>query len=288
MFEKALVATDLSPASDHLLECAGQLGALGVRDVTLLHVAETRFSVGLDESLALREEPELATRASRLREHGYKVEVELARGIAWFEIVDAARRKGSHLIVLASHGRGAIAESLLGGTAARVAENSPIPVLVLRMGLMDKAGGRYCALRFANALDYVLLPTDFSGAARRAFDVVRGFCPSAHRVLMLHVNQEIVWEHLAPEIPAAFEEEDRNRLADHVEALRNAGCPDARFEIARGHGRKVILERAASEEVSLIVLGTRGWSPLKEVVLGSTAHALVRHARAPVLLVPVW
>jgi nucleotide-binding universal stress UspA family protein len=286
MFEKALVATDLSPASDHLIDCAGQLKALGVRDVTLLHVAETRFSVGLDESLALREEPELATRASRLREHGYEVEAELARGIAWFEIVDAARKNGSHLIVLASHGRGAIAESLLGGTAARVAENSPIPVLVLRMGLMDEAGGRYCVLRFAGVLDYVLLPMDFSGAARRAFDVVRGFGPAARRVLLTHVNEDIVWEHVAPEIPTTFEEEDRTRLAGLVEALRNAGCADVRYEIARGHPRRVILERAEDEDVSLIVLGTRGWSPVKEVLLGSTAHILVRHARAPVLLIP--
>ncbi len=285
MFEKALVATDLSPAADHLMDCALQLRALGVRAVRLLHVEEARFTVGLDEALAEIDRPELLAQATRLEEQGYAVGIEMARGVPWYEIVEAARHSGSDVVILASHGRGALAESLLGGTAARVAEHAPVPVLVLRLGLMDERGGRYCSLRFASVLDHVLFPTDFSAAARRAFDAVLTLAPRARRITLLHVNEAFAGEHGTPELPAAFEEEDRSRLENRVEALRNAGCPDAAYEIARGNPRRLLLERARDEDVSLLVLGSRGWSSVGAVLLGSTAHTLVRHARAPVLLV---
>jgi nucleotide-binding universal stress UspA family protein len=285
MFLHSLIATDLSTGSGPLLECTTQLQALGTQRVTLAHVAETRHSVGLDDALAEDHLPELEAQAQTLREQGYAVETRLAKGVAWYEVVEAARQSGADLVVTASHGRGAVLSSLLGGTAARIVEYAPCPVLVLRMSLMAEDGGRYCPLRFSKALDHVLFPTDFSEAARKAFEVLQGLAGRIGRISLVHVNQRVAWEHLAPEIAASYTEDDARRLGDMTEVLQGAGCRRVASQIAQGDPRKVLLEQAAQEDVSLVVMGTRGWGELPGMLLGSTAYSLVRRARAPVLLV---
>ncbi|MFU8858269.1 MAG: universal stress protein [Deferrisomatales bacterium] len=285
MFPHALIATDLSAGSGPLLECTAQLQGLGTQRVTLVHVAETRYSVGLDDALAADHLPDLEMQAETLRGQGYEVEIRLAKGVAWYEVVEAARQAGADLVVTASHGRGAVLSSLLGGTAARIVEYSPCPVLVLRMSLMEQEGGRYCPLRFSKALDHVLFPTDFSEASRKALEALQGLAGRIGQISLVHVNQRVAWEHLSPEIAASYTEDDARRLADMTEVLRGAGCGRVESEIAQGDPRKVLLEHAAREDVSLVLMATRGWGQLPGMLLGSTAYSLVRRARAPVLLV---
>jgi nucleotide-binding universal stress UspA family protein len=47
-----------------------------------------------------------------------------------------------------------------------------------------------------------------------------------------------------------------------------------------------ILEVADQRDAALIVLGARGLSTFKSLVLGSVSHAVVQHAHRPVLVVP--
>jgi len=48
----------------------------------------------------------------------------------------------------------------------------------------------------------------------------------------------------------------------------------------------VILEQAEANDATLIVMGTRGFSGLKRLMLGSVAHKVVQAATTPVLLIP--
>lgn len=48
----------------------------------------------------------------------------------------------------------------------------------------------------------------------------------------------------------------------------------------------VILERAEAKDATLILMGTRGFSGLKRLILGSVAHKVVQAAITPVLLIP--
>jgi len=61
---------------------------------------------------------------------------------------------------------------------------------------------------------------------------------------------------------------------------------DARGLVLPGDSARVILETAAREEVSLIVMGTRGPSNMAELVVGSVSVEVLRHASCPVLVVP--
>jgi nucleotide-binding universal stress UspA family protein len=53
-----------------------------------------------------------------------------------------------------------------------------------------------------------------------------------------------------------------------------------------GDSARAILETAAQEDVSLIVIGSRGPSSMAELVLGSVSLEVLRNARCPVLVVP--
>ena len=53
-----------------------------------------------------------------------------------------------------------------------------------------------------------------------------------------------------------------------------------------GDSAAAILETAAREDVSLIVIGSRGPSSMAELMLGSVSLEVLRHAHCPVLVVP--
>jgi nucleotide-binding universal stress UspA family protein len=61
---------------------------------------------------------------------------------------------------------------------------------------------------------------------------------------------------------------------------------EARGLVLEGDSARMIVETAAREEVSLIVIGTRGPSSVAELVLGSVSLEVLRHAPCPVLVVP--
>lgn len=51
MFEKIVLATDLSPAWDEIVACAGEVKARGVKEVLITHVITVKFMAGLADKL---------------------------------------------------------------------------------------------------------------------------------------------------------------------------------------------------------------------------------------------
>ena len=72
---------------------------------------------------------------------------------------------------------------------------------------------------------------------------------------------------------------------DTVEHLQNAGIAAIGI-VEVGNPARVILETAQGENVSLIVIGTRGPSNVTDVLLGDVSMEVLRHARCPLLMVP--
>lgn len=56
--------------------------------------------------------------------------------------------------------------------------------------------------------------------------------------------------------------------------------------VAAGTSARVILETAEREDISLIVIGSRGPSSMTDVVLGDVSLEVLRYAHCPVLVVP--
>jgi nucleotide-binding universal stress UspA family protein len=85
-------------------------------------------------------------------------------------------------------------------------------------------------------------------------------------------------------------DEIANRVAedkvDRGVRLAREGGFDARGEIARGKTWHAICETADALDASTIVLGARGLSRVKSMLLGSVSSAVVTHAKRPVLVIP--
>jgi len=63
----------------------------------------------------------------------YRAEVDLVMGTSEFvEVIRYAREKDIDLLVLGTHGRGAIAHMLMGSVAEKIVRKAPCPVLTVR------------------------------------------------------------------------------------------------------------------------------------------------------------
>jgi len=134
----------------------------------------------------------------------------------------------------------------------------------------------------------VLLPTDFSGDSHRVLEYVRDI-PGIREVILLHVvdatRQSIRgWTH-GPEIENA-----RILLEENRQALEKGGVKTEVIvetivdTITQGTIPLTILEKADTENVSLIAMGARGKNTIREILLGSVSASVIRNAKCPVLL----
>ena len=139
-----LVATDFSKPSDVALAYGRDLARSYGSALNVLHVADNAFLLfGGDpattfvpdqqaeiERSAREQLEELITDDDRTMLHARSV-VVTAVGVAQ-AIVDYASAHACDLIVMGTHGRGAMAHLLMGSVAERVVQLSPCPVLTVR------------------------------------------------------------------------------------------------------------------------------------------------------------
>jgi len=143
--QRILVAVDFSEASDAVVERAASLAKALRAELTLVHVADPDPSfVGYEPG----PQPERDARARTfrsahrriqaladgLRERGLAAKALLVQGPTVETLVSEARRERSDVVVMGSHGRGALARALLGSVSEGVLRSGCCPVLVVPAG----------------------------------------------------------------------------------------------------------------------------------------------------------
>ncbi|MEA2253156.1 MAG: hypothetical protein QOG70_3398 [Solirubrobacteraceae bacterium] len=189
-----------------------------------------------------------------------------------------AEQLAADLIVVGCAHRGAVGRLVAGDTACSVLQGSLAPVIVTpRLELPSLRERPVIGLGY-----------DGSGASRTALawagrlaDAVRGTV----RVLTVAQSPGLVvcagsygidWDALAPERRAHAVQ----LAADAVDELGDRAT--GRAIDGTAHERL----RAFSEEVDVLVLGSRGYGPVRRTLLGSTSDRLVHGAACPVVLIP--
>lgn len=146
-FEKILVPLDFGPTSKPAVERALQFAEPFHAKIHLLHVWEvpvylrpdlTVWSEELNASLELhlRAEAEKAMRHFMTDAHLQDrpdVSTEIRSGTSYSTIVDVAESGRFDLIVMGTHGRGALSRFVMGSVAERVLRLAPCPVLTVRL-----------------------------------------------------------------------------------------------------------------------------------------------------------
>ena len=136
---KLLLATDLSEASSSATEqafaLASRLGAsllvVSVIDPGSLLLPGGRFRARIDQVRERREQQAQAL-VERGREHGIEVSFLVWTGDPGDMIVEAAEAEHVDMVLVGSHGRGAVGRFFLGSVSEHVVRHAPCPVLVVR------------------------------------------------------------------------------------------------------------------------------------------------------------
>ncbi len=283
--ETILVATDLSSAADEALRQGHERAQAGA-SLIVCHVMP-RFSAvpGLspesDEPASVqflelrhRISEEIVRRTVAVT--GRKAadfEVLLEEGHAYAAIVARAEERRADLIVVGSHGATGLARVLLGSVADKVIRYAHCPVLIARP---SKLTGR------------ILVATDLS---EPSFPAIAAAAREARRtdkaLTVVHCIETVT--SYGFELPGMWPRE-----YEHSEKLKtDAALQDvlARQEVT-GDRRVVTGSPVASilsvcDELrpDLLVVGTRGRTGLRRVILGSVAEAVARLAPCSVSIV---
>jgi len=140
----------------------------------------------------------------------------------------------------------------------------------------------------------ILLPTDFSGCANYALPYAAAIARAVDAtVICVNVVEPIVpavgYTGMAEAMPIAEMSEQMEDSAERElpDVMRCEDLRGLKVEEVIGHGDAAaeIVRVADEQEVDLIVISSHGRTGLGRIIFGSTAEAVVRHARCPVLVV---
>jgi nucleotide-binding universal stress UspA family protein len=185
--------------------------------------------------------------------------VERSYGGEGLQLAELAEKLGPDLVVLGSRGLGG-ARAVLGSVSDMVVHYAPRPVLVVPHPLLT---ADWAALPDGP----ILVGWDGSAGARRALATAEELF-GGRRIVIVAVQDG------APPQPAP---------SDHelIFAAKGDGHATVGRAVAEALG-----EHAAGQRAAAIVVGSRGRTALREILLGSVAMATLHHAHRPVLVAP--
>ena len=141
----------------------------------------------------------------------------------------------------------------------------------------------------------VLVPTDFSDHALRAFDYAAELAAlydaplvvaHIYAVPILYAVGEPVVAMPPPDVDGIRAELDSS-LQELVARGIAAGVPEVHVALTGGDAPHEIVRIAKERACDLIVMGTHGRTGFKHLVLGSIAEKVIRMAECPVLTVSI-
>jgi nucleotide-binding universal stress UspA family protein len=149
------------------------------------------------------------------------------------------------------------------------------------------------------AVNNIVIPTDFSEHAKRAFEhAFELACALGAKLHVLHVREEsslriAVKEGLLTagstddQVREAVEELIKKRLA---QLMASVDCSKADITVETRHGdaKSLVLAYATEVDADLVVVGRRGAGfidDIRSAVLGSVAEVLIKRSPCPVLVV---
>jgi nucleotide-binding universal stress UspA family protein len=272
---RAIYATDLSAASEAAIEnetCLECLRRIGVESVHLVTVVPSNVHSGMPGmDFEKRRRRGLGRYREVMESAGFDVETHVVRGTPYRRINGIAETVRADMTIVGSRGKSPLENRVVGSTARNLARTTVVPLLVNRI---ERAADDPEVLR-EHLFERILYPTDFSENAQRAFDAFSYLRHATREATLVHVESPKDDTRTDPE----------TELHDLAETLEGWEI-DTRVQVRRGDPTEEIL--AAEREVtpSTVLLGSRGRSRLKKLLLGSVSESLVAQAAGNVYLVP--
>ena len=276
---RIVFATDLSDANETAMRsrtCIECLKRIGVTEIHLVTVVPDNVSSGLPGmDVASNRHEALRSQRELFETEGFSVETHVARGTPHRRINGFAERLHADMIVVGSRGQSPLQNRLIGSTARNVARTAVRPLLVERI---TKEGDTHAVAK-EHLFQHVLFATDFSANADRAFEFVPRLTGATKRATLLHVRGH-------EQRDADSERAVRERLAELADELETRMGVETEVSVREGGVVAEILAEETRAGATVTVLGARGQSRLRRLLLGSTSESVVAQGHNNVLLVP--
>jgi len=228
--------------------------------------------------------------SDKLTKSGHSAFAKTTVGYPKEAITTYAKEWGADLIMVGSHGHGAVTRLLLGSTAQAVLHAAHCPVEVVRPVPESRASAR--GIR-------ILLATDGSECSAKAVDfVAKQVWPAHSEVKILSVGELVpvavpsLGTQFATPVPNLVDElckrahlQAEGAVASARQTLKPTGLDIYDATPLNSDPRGTILAEAKTCHADLIVLGSHGRHGLERFLMGSVAEAVAANATCSVAVV---
>lgn len=279
-----MLATDLSNRSDRALRRAARLARQFDCPWFILHVVDEdqpQLRIELEVEQVRRYLAEQLDFFTELAGRAPEIWVEV--GDPAQHIADCTRWANIDLLVVGSHRKNPLRDIFVGTTLERLLRTSHVPILLVNKApvgdylmpllALDCSPASAQAVRAAHELG--LLPK--TGAkALHAFDPLGG-------TMVLAASAG------AGTIPGDYAAEERRRATAALDEFLHQEELDTVIDqrlIEEGQPMTALRRLLERDHVDLLVMGTRGLTGMKRVLIGSVADAAIRELDCDILTVP--
>jgi len=296
MFKTILTATDLLEGSNGAVMSAIELCRRNEAKLLAFHVLESSYSgifrhfvrdFKTGEDLVVSKEYEETTKETLTAKWApalgpyMNYDIEITAGVPWVEILRAARKRRTDLVVLGSHG-GAAGEKgvarltgTVGSTVEGVVMGANCPVMIVNRMISEEN------------LDFgkVMVCVDFSRSCEYAIEFAREMARAyGSKLLLFHMFRVTPFTQY---YQTKLEEEMSNvKEKLHAYCKDIAGNTECHCQVWEGTLPYLeILKYAREKSVDLIVMGSHTRTSREKWYVGSTVHEASARANCPVAVV---
>ncbi len=289
-YSHLVAAVDFTPSCRNALRQAVRLAAINQAQLTVVHVMDEFLVHELKRALSVDQATVRSDWQDRLKKFvddadvgAPNVHVVVRIGHPFTELSEACQTAGADLLVMGVKGSRQDPKRV-GVIAAKCVRKAPVDVLLVR----EDATGPF--KRVATCVDF----SDNSGkAVRRALQIAGndGAAVDCLYVYQSALAMSLDYGGMGAPMPFTADsvtlDQWRADLISFVKPL-SAEAPGVQVTttvIERINIRETILEHVQETHADLVVLGTRGRTGLREMLIGTTAEKIVGNATCSILAV---
>lgn len=275
LLEKLLIATDLSPSSEELIQNGIDLAKKFNAKIILVYVLKLKIDdEKIQQFLLSAARNELQRLRKIIIDNGVEcAEPIIAKGDSYIEIVKEAKINDVNLIMMGS-GRLDNESTTLGSIPEKVIQKSEIPVWIMKKGSKLE-------------INKILCPVDFSDSSTRALKnaiIITNKCKATLTVLNVYESEHPYdhWDlHYLGDfsyLQTAIERERvRNKkiFKDYLTKFNFRGIKWD-YKLVNGFPNVEILNLIKEDKYDLLIMGSKGKSGLSKIFMGSVTEKVSR------------
>ena len=285
--KKLLFATQFEVLWFDALQSLLDLKAADLNHVVFLNVIE-RQKVAMRRGAGYQKNEELKLRekanirfidwAETLFEQGMEVGVYIVVGALVPQVIRAAEKETSDLIVIGRQKKSKIEKILSGSDVTEIIQRTSLPVLIYKYLAPE---GKVTEKPFARPL----LATNWSPASQRAVEYLRPLKQVVEEVHVIHVADEKSLKSASAMAIQKTRKESRNKLEKICDTLEADGIK-ARAHVYVGDTVAEIEKAARECQATMVIAGTPDTANWKQRITGSISQVLADKSVFPTLLIP--